>query len=647
MADEITLNEKIRELIQTNGLPSQDDLKQIIKDLLMYMKHEEMSVSDKGLGHEPIFNSDFPGNDDPSSLFKRINWRADLDEGEGALDFDNLLKNNKGELNDAGIWNESVKELIKDFKNYFVNLDEDKTITVSGKEANGSSVSNNFYIIRDILKANAGNHFKMVEGKDASSNKWTLPHLNIDNESYGAVRGNDKILEVLESAKNLDFTHTQDQVESTTQDDSAITKYIRLLMPKYIRRVEVEDLNRNFWVIGQVLSIVCAALFDDDSPIPQMLKKLSSETLQLWENVMYLWAAVNLLNEKKGEEPEPEEITAVHSEIIDYPRSADAPYRDINYFVNVPTLDLNSSNTPNRLEAYLHKYPNMHLCLLLRCRTGNYEKDYYHSEVYPYIVFYNANLKAWRVIKLQDKKGNTLGFTLRADSSKVGYNFIELRDRVYGIYDKGRNNYRYYYPFKDMPPTLNYKYKNNNDEYVDWGNRWGGADSDVESADYYSMVQIKTDLINPKYDTTNGISVGIEFTIIDIARRLHWYSAAYDADDMELNDALDKYQEGTSGAGGDDPYYQFKFNFKYGANDQTRITSQQSSQIVSLSFDPLQTDYGYNWGKPYPPSGSSSAGTYEHGTKVGFTDFSSRHSGYFVGKGDMITYRGVSKTLGT
>ena len=36
---------------------------------------------------------------------------------------------------------------------------------------------------------------------------------------------------------------------------------IRLLMPQYARRVEVEDLNKNFWVIGQVLDTMATALF--------------------------------------------------------------------------------------------------------------------------------------------------------------------------------------------------------------------------------------------------------------------------------------------------------------------------------------------------------------------------------------------------
>lgn len=641
MADEIILNEKIRELIQTNGLPSQDNLKQVIKDLLMYMKHEEMSESDQGLGHEPIFNSDFPGDDDPSSLFKRINWRADLDEGEGALNFDSLF-NNDTALGNNGIWNESVKDLIKYFKDYFVNLDENKTITVSGKEANGASVSNNFYIIRNILKANAGNHFKMVEDKDANSNKWTLPHLNIDNVSYGNVRGNDKILEVLESAKNLDFTHTQDQVESTTQDDSAITKYIRLLMPKYIRRVEVEDLNRNFWVIGQVLSIVCAALFDDDSPIPQMLKKLSSETLQLWENVLYLWAAVNLLNEKEGEAPAPEEITAVHREVIDYPRAVDKPFRDISSFTNVPDFDaLKAAYEADpqhkdpwwwRLKGYKELYSASHLCLLIRCRFGNYEKDYYHTEVYPYLVIYNRNQDHWYYIKLKDYENKTLGITLRIDSSTYTnpsgtshpYDYMNIRGRVFGLVEKTPTSYQTCYPFSMFPPKDNYKRPPEYTQPVPQPKELDGA-----GQFYHAMVSIAPSISGVNYTSNNNggiISCKIKFSVSDIARKLNFLTR--DDSSHPRNPSTDNYMdEGYPDRNGntDGAYYEGEFTL----NNYEPISQSDTEVKIEGNTSPFE-----DWPK-------RQVFNVDPNTHVFFTT-NQRDSGYQMGLRDMISYIGTT-----
>jgi len=66
-------------------------------------------------------------------------------------------------------------------------------------------------------------------------------------------------------------------------------------MPQYQRKVEVEDLNRDFWVIGQVLAGISIYLFDEDSPLNKMIKGLLKEIGELWENVAFLWAALALL----------------------------------------------------------------------------------------------------------------------------------------------------------------------------------------------------------------------------------------------------------------------------------------------------------------------------------------------------------------
>jgi hypothetical protein len=59
-------------------------------------------------------------------------------------------------------------------------------------------------------------------------------------------------------------------------------------MPQYARRVEVEDLNKNFWVIGQVLDALTQGLLGPNgvySSLEQMLEELS----QLWQNTSYIW----------------------------------------------------------------------------------------------------------------------------------------------------------------------------------------------------------------------------------------------------------------------------------------------------------------------------------------------------------------------
>lgn len=70
--------------------------------------------------------------------------------------------------------------------------------------------------------------------------KWVKPWTNIDSDNYSEVRDEDKIVPVLNTENKLQFTLTQRITECVC----------RLLMPAYDRRVEVEDLNRNFWVIA-------------------------------------------------------------------------------------------------------------------------------------------------------------------------------------------------------------------------------------------------------------------------------------------------------------------------------------------------------------------------------------------------------------
>lgn len=74
---------------------------------------------------------------------------------------------------------------------------------------------------------------------------YVSPDTNDNDQTYEGVRGSDLVKSAAENEGNLQYT------KEKAKDD-----YLRLLMPKYTRRVEVEDLNRNFWVIGQALNSV-------------------------------------------------------------------------------------------------------------------------------------------------------------------------------------------------------------------------------------------------------------------------------------------------------------------------------------------------------------------------------------------------------
>ena len=72
------------------------------------------------------------------------------------------------------------------------------------------------------------------------------PEKNKDGQTYDQVRGDDESQSTIQNSDNLQFTR-----EQPTKKDKET--YLRLIMPKYTRRVEIEDLDRNFWVIGQAI----------------------------------------------------------------------------------------------------------------------------------------------------------------------------------------------------------------------------------------------------------------------------------------------------------------------------------------------------------------------------------------------------------
>lgn len=75
--------------------------------------------------------------------------------------------------------------------------------------------------------------------------------------------------EIKMNVLNMDYTNADDENEVG----------VNLLMPQYQRRVEVEDLNKNFWVIGQVLSSVVQAIWGKGGIIDVIENVQYSETI--------------------------------------------------------------------------------------------------------------------------------------------------------------------------------------------------------------------------------------------------------------------------------------------------------------------------------------------------------------------------------
>lgn len=232
------------------------DLKQFIDHqdvfwdgLVQFMQNEDVKMGKYGLKQ-----ADFLNEENAASVVEFINDHADLIENF----LDDCLERKTEH------WNKSFDKLIETFNDMVV---EDKQI--------GESI----FTINDITAANAGNSFRGGE--------WVKPWNNIDDVSYAQIRGNDKNREILDNPQFLQYTHR------------IFDKFIRLLMPEYNRTLAVEDLNRNFWVIGQVLAAILEFLFNDDNPYKDVFDGILDEIAQLWENLLYLWIGFIAISQKK------------------------------------------------------------------------------------------------------------------------------------------------------------------------------------------------------------------------------------------------------------------------------------------------------------------------------------------------------------
>ena len=232
------------------------DLKQFIDHqdvfwdgLVQFMQNEDVKMGKYGLKQ-----ADFLNEENAASVVEFINDHADLIENF----LDDCLERKTEH------WNKSFDKLIETYNDMVV---EDKQI--------GESI----FTINNITAANAGNDF--------SGGQWVKPWNNIDDVSYSQIRGNDKNREILDNPQFLQYTHR------------IFDKFIRLLMPKYDRTLAVEDLNRNFWVIGQVLAAILEFLFNDDNPYKDVFDGILDEIAQLWENLLYLWIGFIAISQKK------------------------------------------------------------------------------------------------------------------------------------------------------------------------------------------------------------------------------------------------------------------------------------------------------------------------------------------------------------
>lgn len=359
------INEVIKELIDGDegttidnfsgaSLKAFADHQDVLWDGLTKFLQDENNVNK--LGHYGVRDLDFLSDGDPTqavqSVVEFINNNADL--VDTFLDSLFVLDPDERQVH----WNESFNQLIQSYYN---------CINTTNK------IDSTEFTIGDILNANAGNSF--------NNGEWVVPWKNITEHNYSEVRNNDKIVRILNNKENLQFTHL-------------FNKYLRLLMPEYERTVEVEDLNRNFWVIGQILAAILSYLIDPENPIRKLLGQLLDEVAQLWENLLYLWAAFALLSQY-----------TVYMDIqpIVIPLSVEKikPYVKYDGFKKTAEpVETTYDGMVAQLEAcwdnlsYLKNiYNQSSLFIIPVIRNGSYSHNYYNEEYYPGMIVYNKRYR--------------------------------------------------------------------------------------------------------------------------------------------------------------------------------------------------------------------------------------------------------------
>lgn len=314
---------------------------------------------------------------------------------------------------------------------------------------------------------------------------WVIPWYNINGKSYSTVRGTDKDIKALTNSLNLQFT--QDDVDQ---------EWIRLLMPENKRNVEVEDLNRNFWVIAQAITAISAYLFDEAGGMGKAFKDMTEAIIDMWENVDAMWAAIAAL----GSTPL---ITECKCMVIPFNVYDERPYVKYDNFDFTDPQNLNTLRAAceDKLQWITHQYRDCHLVIIPEVRFNNYRENYYSKVIYPgvYVVDRNRimNIEFW-----EDLNFSTIDLS---DATHKAY--------TYGIRERSESQYEYFAPF-NAPPT------------------------DVADITYYELLRPSYE-IEAEYDLSDVFTINVSISYSDAAREIAtgetvtiWENGTYNTPDI-------------------------------------------------------------------------------------------------------------------
>lgn len=474
----------------------------MIKELLQIIKNEG-----DYLDHVGIREEDFLSDDSWDGLFETINKLADLNP-EAYQSLKNFLESKQNSLpSNNDFWNSSVNILIEDYLRTFdykmikaletpdVQEEEGIVSETYGTIDSGKDIN---FRVSDIVNANAGESFLY-------SHRWVRPWFNIDSETYKKVRDNDLMKEPIITDRELQFTRSQIEKVNTNNLETLDDRYERLLMPKYLRRVEIEDLNKNFWVIGQNLSAICAYVFNPNDSLLEIFKKIYNEIIGLWENIFYLWIEAAA----RVKDIIYEDVEVIFAPV---PNNSFFPYIKFDNFYR--GIKENEDNTLNisfgtlarvKFDYLIDQYKDKNLLIIPEIRGYNYFKNYYCQVFYPGILFYDRNDQDWHCYSFAGINGNAENYI------KLDYNF------------SGRG------PI-GMISTIgdNYKYILSNN-----------IPTESQSQVYMAIIRSQLENVNCNYiyndEGPNQISINFNLKLTDVATELCDGTANYTASFNESN----------------------------------------------------------------------------------------------------------------
>ena len=365
-----------------------------------------------------------------------------------------------------------------------------------------------------IKEGNAGLNFT-----GGTETEYVQPNSNLSEGEYhetyrdevntrgiSGVRVPDSIRKDLTLGNYLDFTeYYKDKGRDTTPE-------LNLLMPQYNRQVRVEDLDRNFWVISQVMSGLSKILFSPDG-LKGIFKDLITEIAHLWSTVALLWLGVEA-SEPADYDVYYDFVTLSNNNFMhmtyDYPNGSTGNHIDINTsIVGEIGEDREKLALDSLLDAAIAAHPNSHICLLAEIRHQHYQDNCY-SEVSYKLCLYNRFYGKRRFVNIVFNKGKQVDSAEELEETNytdknfyIGSEFDQSSGEVITSQLRAVDFKKVTMAFKKVNRTL-YSYKYPFSSLSDMEKEW----------DYMLAIRILPKVI-ADFSNKNFITINLSFTFED------------------------------------------------------------------------------------------------------------------------------------